>query len=1444
LADSDKLEIQMKAKIFKFLSCLGIVFASVTLTSCSPSTFFGNNEDQELKEKDPYRQVNQQCAGIKISKDGLTTETFLSLIDCFNNDGGLKEVAELAHKLSTDELAPYVKLINENLLQNSKTLHELDVTHNDLDESGVLDKQLAVVGEILENDELFIAVLGLLKELYYKNNGFFQSPSIDEELLQTMAYLGKKIEPVRLVDTIERLSALVDSAAFDGLVAKFKGPSPAGRTWQQMVDSIENYLHVPVGQNHQALGYELIKKTANGELLPLLDPAVGNTVSELRAGIPRTASFLEVSLEKNGEIFNGLNDLFRTMDAPLNCMNGAKQIPNAVQFVINELTAKATSEAADFIKRDTMMLLASVNAVCELPTRLPKLYPTMVSLANTTAIQPGVDLIKIFNRAGETRFLINLLSDIALPTLTPILAEVRDRGALTDALLVASLLRLEDRKQMYVDLNEIIQPTAELGGKSPYQIILTALERAQPASLLRVATALPKTIESPNKFLGPLLTYSRDAILTNEAHPFLDLTRKILTETRTNQALLSSVFSIYNREDFRDAIKLISKLAKNGRLKATLRTSLDLFKPFVEGENTIIAKNPIPMVVLKRRHNMSTADLIPFPIKPEPTIANEDCLALDLSLPMDAVAAPGYEQQIYHLAKCLNSNQSHAPALQAISFLLGQKTEDGRSYWAYNVDLMKAMHFSPSQMGFLTDSWISAYDDGRWGRLMNAIPMFVSQFFHGSSDPGNHSGPVLRPLFDLAKPLMKADVRPAVKRFVQFGAKHLERDETITIAKYIDKLWDVGPEPSMTLDPTQYDATKIKNFLKEKECVTQPAALDKRMNEVIYDYRYAVDNWSFANGKPRYSWSKKDFKEIVDKNVFAKMADPSTSDPKRPVLLAMMNPTERFTLEEGAAPSFGKHYPRSYLMRWFHEKSSDYQPIQFFYPGEKTPRVRLVNTIDRMEIVLLAADFKAPAPINKNFALQFLGELGDSWGDEPERLWPAEIKAKAKRTGKNPPTIAQTVAHIYETQESFENLVGFPKIPKCSDGSGGGGGGGVPIPIPGAAELKPGLFNTRQVIDVLKDLTPKLCTNAEIAKDVCVLNANGKYEKAGLKVLRDIFFEVLYSTPEKYRIDDEFAGDATACVFPFANRDKGACAVDNNNLSIILKMTRVGMFRNIGAALKKFPTVDRSLRALSNVMVDSTVAPETYGILKTLLITDQKRELFWKVLDTVFDVIDEHNRGEGNDFAQMKQNVFYLLGLADDFKVIPPAMGQVKNVIDQYRPFLTEKISKVRSLLTNYRMSLLMRAIFENGDVESKDAIQILLNDVFSDPRRATDLMKIVKAISDDPLASEALDLADSRWDVLGDQPEYQALHLSDFKEDIKEFFFEEHPSSVGVSTARQMRLATAHLLSSGEIEQLLVLLGRDPKNSYQMLEAISHEIQAGQLQEFFKLMRRSFGTR
>ncbi len=444
---------------------------------------------------------------------------------------------------------------------------------------------------------------------------------------------------------------------------------------------------------------------------------------------------------------------------------------------------------------------------------------------------------------------------------------------------------------------------------------------------------------------------------------------------------------------------------------------------------------------------------------------------------------------------------------------------------------------------------------------------------------------------------------------------------------------------------------KIRSAVDQFECDVPEQDREARVDQIIRDSKEDLTANELVDDPVKgisslQSWEFNSLNPFLDL-VIHKITDPAQSEPQRKLLEGFKNVFKRFTKKSHVDPrafigdaQVRPFYTPEYFAQWLYKLSTDFQPIVIFPHGcleiiqdprggatckkgryyvSPKPKVVLYNSLKRLERVLYEVSFPGPIPPHRDLGQDFPQELAEAWGDMSPENWPTEISSNSRirRAHGRPLNLEEAVEDIIDRQNSTlglptENLnwltwaVGFPLKPQCPglrEGSSGvsfGKQGAWPngslewmmgiissfstVPGTDVAAFKARVFNLNQVVDVLRE-------NAKRPKDADghdLKDKNGDIVPAGLEVLRDMFFEIYYSTP--------------ASVRQSANPSSGGVS---NNLTLVPLVVRLGVLTQLGRFVQYFDENDPDLNRLFVSLFLYATSDEPTRLMSDVFNADQ-----------------------------------------------------------------------------------------------------------------------------------------------------------------------------------------------------------------------------------------------
>jgi len=830
-----------------------------------------------------------------------------------------------------------------------------------------------------------------------------------------------------------------------------------------------------------------------------------------------------------------------------------------------------------------------------------------------------------------THFFVNLLGDTsglppAYPSssrqaqgfehLIPLLEALEARNAWSDLFLVSALPQEEARTRLRSSARFLVERKAEINQKRIFDVLVKVVSRASVSQLLSLARGVDHFINSDQPVIEPLLTALRSAYFVNDKHPFLDMIRDSSNRSLQNRALVDSLLKISGhrvqesrsrdrRAKFIAAIRQVSELARNGDLEALTTSSMSLFHRYAElGRGTqVVARTVEPPYRAARTHDLSSRDLSPARLVRVSASSSHPwyspaCRNLNVSFQLDRSSSPDYNAQFENFLGCQNVSESLARTFRFLKDERISSANDSPSLLSYGIQLSQRFLSADPTVGPFDGAiqgWLNGCRSDDFYVLLNTVEPLLSRVAPASDIGQSDRTP--KPVVNAALRILgylSRTLEESVRAFENSTARILRSFYHFT--PLFDLLRDHWESPRLSpLSHVNLTYEQVEDAVRsfEAQCGIWPTdpternlRIQRRAIEIVTDATDSVTTWDGGYprrpGYPHKGWKSN--------QVFA-LLEPIWKLVSKKYTLAAHHGNQIVESENyhvlNAQMGFMANHTAEELFDWFDKRSTDYRLISYLFPGETCPKLRLVNTLDRLELILQEVDLPKELQIltsnsilgPRNLAYVYLQNIAHAWGDVDPQHWPDEIKA-IYRDGTRPPTLSQTIAGMLQADGAISNypeakfldrprfsslvsltaMFGLPKMPPALEGSlynvsrsessweGSFAGfilgntyGRVDSGL--IVEYQRRLYNIWQVASAMEENT----RNEPGATSGLFPGAN---RAGGMELLRDLFYHIHFSTPP---------------------RDRIATVGDANHLTYILGITKLGVMRQLSRVLTAYP---------------------------------------------------------------------------------------------------------------------------------------------------------------------------------------------------------------------------------------------------------------------------------
>ncbi len=286
-------------------------------------------------------------------------------------------------------------------------------------------------------------------------------------------------------------------------------------------------------------------------------------------------------------------------------------------------------------------------------------------------------------------------------------------------------------------------------------------------------------------------------------------------------------------------------------------------------------------------------------------------------------------------------------------------------------------------------------------------------------------------------------------------------------------------------------------------------------------------------------------------------------------------------------------------------------------------------------------------------------------------MWPEIIKQKYKRS--KPPTIRDTIDNLNKLLTFLQDTV--EKLPSIS--------------ALDLQNVERRIYNMRQVFSVMTENLPGSGTPAD----------------GGMKVLRDLFFELHYSTPEK---------------------DRGDTADFRNNLSLIAFIANSGLDRQLAFDFRRYdPTM---LDQFWGGLVSLASAPTAPLLAKELLVDDKNHDLIWNLSKGLYPMMGNPLPASGPrlDALRTKQSMYYGLATIQQMHLISPVVQALTEALPGNTDYLAQHADLAVTGLSAVPTSRFCRALYSDASGPGKQAVTDVLTSALTEPQLASSGVALV----------------------------------------------------------------------------------------------------------------------
>ena len=913
-----------------------------------------------------------------------------------------------------------------------------------------------------------------------------------------------------------------------------------------------------------------------------------------------------LTITKKAEILSPLVEAMSSLNGPINCLADTKQIPNVTYFFLDELNKLTPLDVPLWFLRDNSLKVKMAAGLCDFPNGKEYSFNQMLSTIRKLALdadessgkplkqgRPLITSVQLFNSlaaADETPLTLEAAKDILpllknpvnrrhrgfsidlvgdktgafISPLSEVIAEfVRDeRPVIGNVLYLANFFppQSEERKNLQKALrfslilrDELksdkrgVPGTDPARGRSLLDLVSEAILKVETNLILDFFKSSLSVLDSDSAVLKPVAESAREALLSTNANPIVEIVLDIGLHPEENKKLIETFLMISEKPEFVQALSLAGKMAREGTLKSLIFDTFKMFNTAIQRAPGTVIVQDIPPVkniayfndysVGKRRESGRTYNP---PNASWSTKQGSDlaCSMLDadqtLGFPFQNL--PAWRQQIDALSSCINDQGQYDDLESALKYASTQTVKD-KPLLAVVLDAIST--FVPSSLfgsekrKIIFDELSDVITDTEKFEDLKTISyltpfLFEKRYCSVYSDD---------PSFRCTSPYERVSLVQVLGRVLGLAAD--QRNSFQVIFKFLgDVITDknIGPTLALLNDSLAIgkDSNQVLRIDRKPPLISYPVnnypmnqTLRTRLAQAIKTYEGKEPTEAMMREKEINYYAQilpDEEKKYVDDSGRIRLGYKDAEEFKKylkPLLDEIARGERLESMMRFLYRMYSDPYTPEWWGDWFKRTSSNVIPIPYYYPGsnpeKETPVVRLVSQLDLLDLVVLNADFN----------LDDIGQAGFGIVGQQDNFAIKYLSLVAMCDEDMTPALKAMRRDL----DFFGSLT--QKLP-----------GEIPLPIVEnprlfKVDLKRRLYNLNIVYQILTQMNRVTEFKGSDGKVIYVND---------LGILRDIFKSLLSSIPDNER-----------------NMEKNPKFLlrSYNPMVVIEEMVRVGVLRNI-----------------------------------------------------------------------------------------------------------------------------------------------------------------------------------------------------------------------------------------------------------------------------------------
>jgi hypothetical protein len=1059
-----------------------------------------------------FHSKNVNCDELNFNDGTINVDEIRSLTHCLNAQGELNEFDVLLNAVADSDLQPLTELVNDVVSKQPKFLFALRESYSHAKQTGDLKILEQTVSKLWANSARNEATLKVLQK-------------VATPLINT-------VFDDQLDMNLSNLYVISKSRALQRLGAEYLETDG----FNKILNATAHYLNAPDAKPLRTL-YAFI--TANN-----LNTRWSNvTAQSEQARVQNLAHFFEW-LFTDGRYQLLSKGIQQVMATPVKCFAGSKSIPNPLAEMASQLSNMTSTEATQYFTHDIKNLYLASQGFCEFPYSLNPLIKLVGDATKVAGYSEVYDVIHPL--LSNPDFLTFLGSDASSRFVTDVSFLVQRHFFEDFFTLVTLHLRnpiTNDGAKIAALLEDLIKPLSDTEVQTVADYLSPLLHANEGYGLRAVKSLYQMSFGFPDisvqitpTLKSKLVASVRNIISKPQLAPVMDLGEKLIVGLKFDGIIDQT-------------LTYLSNLFETGRFHYILARTL-------EPANASMAS---ALYLLEK-----ITDAVP--------VASEcSTLTYDWNFNnFSTSSSAAYLQQMDAIQNCINPNQTFLSAKDLVNYSIS------KAYYHVLLQTEKTVInglFKINQDQFLgtLDDFLAVNqtDSDTIRKLLNlsslSLNLVKSNFLAKSQLRNMVSDFIKNPITfqtvaELTGPKPER-LRSSEPTLDLVNLTHINaivtKDQKLSNATVEDAVKAIMLQYCPSLDTTKpdcnIDADQVQLYEQSPKLLYQQAAQEELDSSQSWLHPKLSQGWVHQTSAPTMV-SALEF----HLNPMLHLLRKAPSAPQ-----GILNAMARIKHDHRKLDTFLTERATRVLLIPYIYQLPNY-PISSSREYSNRIRIRVVNDIDRLELIAINADFKAFNVVS-NIGMGFIRDIGLAWGDVPPADRPASL---ARLIGHSEiRTLKAEKEYIESQMATFDRSI-LQSLGNC-DQRGRTLIGRLIVASTcnnEISDVSARMFNLRFLISLLADELPE---------------SDGGY--GGLVVLRDIFYGLYEGNTDAQR--DNFANGVDlgdACLQNPLNFAEPNSACQKDVLTMIPRITHLGLMHQAGISVLQ--AQDHPLNAVVSVI--------------------------------------------------------------------------------------------------------------------------------------------------------------------------------------------------------------------------------------------------------------------